>query len=254
MIALCLPKLLPLYNPSEAGRAREQIQHSFSLIQVKTYIPKVPKHSLVPHHLNMITDSPPSSLMPEPEHSTEDTSHEALFANEGPEGPSLTHRAFVPMPPICSDSTVHSEAVSHQSHTAGLVSSEHPSDDDAKSTESIFLTQVNELPSSTAHRENLEAVNDQRRPSTAPRETKRTRRKQTATSLHNKYDGYEELLTVKPDPAFLEPKGIQKNAQALHRMLKQPLICRSSKPRLDTFQKPYVPKEKRVSTSTTDCS
>lgn len=80
--------------------------------------------------------------MPEPEHSTEDTSHEALFANEGPEGPSLTHRAFVPMPPICSDSTVHSEAVSHQSHTAGLVSSEHPSDDDAKSTESIFLTQV----------------------------------------------------------------------------------------------------------------
>lgn len=30
-------------------------------------------------------------------------------------------------------------------------------------------------------------------------------------------------------------------------MLKQPLICRSSKPRLDTFQKPYIPKEKRVS-------
>lgn len=28
-----------------------------------------------------------------------------------------------------------------------------------------------------------------------------------ATSLHNKYDGYEELLTVKPDPAFVEPKG-----------------------------------------------
>lgn len=43
--------------------------------------------------------------------------------------------------------------------------------------------------------------------------------------------------------------GIQKNAQALHRMLKQPLVCRSSKPRLDTFQKPYIPKEKRVSTS-----
>lgn len=142
MIALCLPKLLPLHNPSEAGRAREQIQRSLSLFQVKTYIPKVPKHSLVPHHLNSITDSPPSSLMPEPEHSTEDASHEALFVNESPEGPSLTHRAFVPMPPICSDSTVHSEEVSHQSRTAGLMSSEHPSDDDAKSTESIFLTQV----------------------------------------------------------------------------------------------------------------
>ncbi|XP_031243371.1 X-ray radiation resistance-associated protein 1 isoform X2 [Mastomys coucha] len=214
--------------------------------KVKTYIPKVPKQSLVPHHLKTITDNPPSSLRPEPEHSTEDTSHEALFSNEGPEGPSITHRAFVPMPPICSDSTVHSETVSHQSHTAGLMGSEHLSDDDAKSTESIFLTQVNELPSSTAYREKLETEkNDQRRPSTAPRETKRTRRKQTATSLH-KYDGYEELLTVKPDPAFLEPKGIQKNAQALHRMLKQPLICRSSKPRLDSFQKPYVPKEKRA--------
>lgn len=76
----------------------------------------------------------------------------------------------------------------------------------------FFLVQVNELPSSTAHREKLEAKkNDQRRPSTAPRETKRTRRKQTATSLH-KYDGYEELLTVKPDPAFLEPKGMGLNA------------------------------------------
>ncbi|XP_003748978.1 X-ray radiation resistance-associated protein 1 isoform X1 [Rattus norvegicus] len=215
--------------------------------KVKTYIPKVSKHSLVPHHLSTITDNRPSSLLPEPELSTENTSHEALFTNEGPEGPPVTHRAFVPMPPICSDSTVHSDIVSHQSRTAGLMSPEHPSDDDAKSTESIFLTQVNELPSSTVHRDNLEAEEShQRRPSTAPRETKRTRRKQTATSLHNKYDGYEELLTVKPDPAFVEPKGIQKNAQALHRMLKQPLICRSSKPRLDTFQKPYIPKEKRV--------
>lgn len=72
----------------------------------------------------------------------------------------------------------------------------------------FFLAQVNELPSSTVHRDNLEAEEShQRRPSTAPRETKRTRRKQTATSLHNKYDGYEELLTVKPDPAFVEPKG-----------------------------------------------
>lgn len=40
--------------------------------------------------------------------------------------------------------------------------------------------------------------------------------------------------------------GIQKNAQALQYMLKHPLLCRSSKPRLDTLQKHYVPKEKRV--------
>lgn len=74
--------------------------------------------------------------------STENTSREALLATEGPEGPSVTHRTFVPMPPICSDSTVHSEPVSHASRTAGLLSPDHPSDEDAKSTESIFLTQV----------------------------------------------------------------------------------------------------------------
>ncbi|XP_012971735.3 X-ray radiation resistance-associated protein 1 [Mesocricetus auratus] len=221
--------------------------------KVKTHIPKVPKYSLVPHHLAMATDKPPSSLMRETEPgverlpSTENISHEALLATEGPEGPSLTHRTFVPMPPICSDSTVHSEPVSHPSRTGGLLSPEHPSDEDAKSTESIFLTQVNELPSSTIHREKLEAKkNEQKRPLTAPREAKRTRRKQQSASMPSKYDGYEELLTVKPDPAFVEPKGIQKNAQALHRMLKQPLVCRSSKPRLDTFQKPYIPKEKRA--------
>lgn len=96
----------------------------------------------------MTTDKPPSSFMQEPElgteelPSTENTSHEALLATEGPEGPSLTHRTFVPMPPICSDSTVHSEPVSHPSRTAGLLSPDHPSDEDAKSTESIFLTQV----------------------------------------------------------------------------------------------------------------
>ncbi|ERE80381.1 X-ray radiation resistance-associated protein 1 [Cricetulus griseus] len=218
--------------------------------KVKTHIPKVPKYSLVPHNLAMTTDKPPSSLMRETEPgaeerpSTEKPPHEVLLATEGPEGPALAHRTFVPMPPICSDSTVHSEPVSHPSGTADLLSPDHPSDEDAKSTESIFLTQVNELPSSTVHREKLEGKeNEQKRPLTAPREAKKTRRKH---SMSSKYDGYEELLTAKPDQAFVEPKGIQKNTQALHRMLKQPLICRSSKPRLDTFQKPYIPKEKRV--------
>lgn len=40
--------------------------------------------------------------------------------------------------------------------------------------------------------------------------------------------------------------GIQKNSQALQRMLKCPLLCHASKPRLDTLQKRYVPKKKRV--------
>lgn len=47
--------------------------------------------------------------------------------------------------------------------------------------------------------------------------------------------------------------GIQKNAQALQHMLKHPLVYRSSKPRLDTLQKHYVPKEKRVRLHLTAC-
>ena len=62
---------------------------------------------------------------------------------EGLEGPSVHRRPFVPLPPICSNSTVHSEeTASHQSDTAIHISPEHPSDEDAKSTESVFLTQV----------------------------------------------------------------------------------------------------------------
>lgn len=47
--------------------------------------------------------------------------------------------------------------------------------------------------------------------------------------------------------------GIQKNAQALQRMLKCPLLCRSSKAKLDAFQKPYIPKERRVNIQPTGC-
>lgn len=62
---------------------------------------------------------------------------------EGLGGPSVHRRPFVPLPPIHSNSTVHSEdATSHQSDTAAHVSPEHLSDEDTKSTESVFLTQV----------------------------------------------------------------------------------------------------------------
>lgn len=67
---------------------------------------------------------------------------------------------------------------------------------------------MNELPSSTVHREKLEAKeNAQKRPLTAPRDTKRTRRKQPSAPM-SKYDGYEELFTAKSDPAFVESKGM----------------------------------------------
>jgi hypothetical protein len=36
-------------------------------------------------------------------------------------------------------------------------------------------------------------------------------------------------------------------------MLKCPLLCRSSKAKLDAFQKPYIPKERRVNIQPTGC-
>uniref|UniRef100_A0A8C8YML6 X-ray radiation resistance-associated protein 1 n=1 Tax=Prolemur simus TaxID=1328070 RepID=A0A8C8YML6_PROSS len=223
--------------------------------KVKTQVPKVPKQSLLLHHPCMSTIKAPSRDMLEPEAeqaeelpTAQSTSLGPEIPTEGVEGLSLPHRTFVPLPPIGSDSTVHSEeTVSRPSDTAIRLSPEQPSDEDTKSTESIFLTQVSELPSSIIHRDDLQVKEkDQRRPLTAPREVKRTRRKLPSASLPSKYRGYEELLTAKPDPAFIEPKGIQKNAQALQHMLKHPLVCRSSKPKLDTLQKRYVPKEKQA--------
>ncbi|PNI56713.1 XRRA1 isoform 5 [Pan troglodytes] len=223
--------------------------------KVKSKIPKVPKQPLVLHHPRVTTTKSPSKDMLEPEAelaedlpTTKSTSVESEMPTESLEGHSPSRRTFVPLPPICSDSTVHSEeTLSHLSDTTVRLSPERPSDEDSKSTESIFLTQVSELPSSVIHKDDLELKEkDQKKPPTAPREVKGTRRKLPTAFLPSKYHGYEELLTAKPDPAFTEPKGIQKNAQALQQMLKHPLLCHSSKPKLDTLQKPYVHKEKRV--------
>ncbi|XP_057409017.1 X-ray radiation resistance-associated protein 1 isoform X2 [Balaenoptera acutorostrata] len=222
--------------------------------KVKTQVPKVPKQPLILHHPPMTTIKSSSKEMLETEAeltkelpATKTISVEREMPIEGPDGLPLSHRAFVPLPPICSNSTVHSEDTSRQSDAAGRLSPDHPSDEDTKSTESIFLTQVSGLSSSIFQRDDTEIKEkDQRPPPTAPREVKRTQKKLPSASFPRKYHGSEELLTAKPDPAFTEPKGIQKNAQALQHMLKHPLVYRSCKPRLDTLQKHYVPKEKRT--------
>uniref|UniRef100_A0A8C9BIG2 X-ray radiation resistance-associated protein 1 n=1 Tax=Phocoena sinus TaxID=42100 RepID=A0A8C9BIG2_PHOSS len=221
--------------------------------KVKTQVPKVPKQPLILHHPPMTTIKSSSKEMLEAEAeltkelpTTKTISVEREMPIEGPQGLLLSHRAFVPLPPICSDSTVHSEDTSRRSNTAGRLSPDHPSDEDTKSTESIFLTQVSGLSSSIFQRDDTEIKEkDQGPPPIAPREVKRTQKKLPSASFPRKYHGSEELLTTKPDPAFTEPKGIQKNAQALQHMLKHPLVYRSCKPRLDTLQKHYVPKEKR---------
>ncbi|XP_032282807.1 X-ray radiation resistance-associated protein 1 isoform X1 [Phoca vitulina] len=235
----------------------------FSTSEVKTQVPKVPKQPLILHHLPMTTVQSPSKEIPESEaQPTKELSAarssilESQIPIEGVEGLSLSHRTFVPLPPICSDSTVYSEeTMSHHSNRPGHVSPQHLSDEDTRSMESIFLTQVGELPSSILQRDDSSMrEEEQRPPHTAPREVKRAWRKLPTASLPSKYHGYEELLTAKPDPDFIEPQGIQKNARALQRMLKCPLRGRSSKPRLDALQKHYVPKEKRELSCTSGLS
>ncbi|XP_007520328.2 X-ray radiation resistance-associated protein 1 isoform X1 [Erinaceus europaeus] len=220
--------------------------------KVKTQVPKVPKQPIILHRLSATkTDSEEmleSEAVQTEELSIVNTPVKPEMMIEGVTGLSVRRRAFVPLPPIHSDSTVHSEEnLSRQSDTADHLTTEHLSDEDTKSTESIFLTQVSGLPSSVLQNDYLETKEkDQRRPLTAPREVKKTQKKSPSTPLPSKYHGYEELLTVKPDPAFIEPKGIQKNTQALQHMLKHPLLYRSSKPRLDRVPKRYVPKERQA--------
>ncbi|XP_023592333.1 X-ray radiation resistance-associated protein 1 isoform X2 [Trichechus manatus latirostris] len=231
--------------------------------KVKTQIPKVlKKQPLMLQYPSVTAVKPPPRDVSEPEAGpgeelpiAKSTSVESEIPIEGPEGLSVCRRTFVRLPPICSDSTVHSEeTMSRPSDVAGHLSPEHPSDEDTRSVESIFLTQVSGLPTSIQKDDSEVKEKDQRRPSTAPKEVKRTRKKLPSASIPKKYHGYEELLTAKPDPDFTEPKGIQKNAQALQHMLKHPLTYRSSKPKMDTFQKPFFPKQKRVNIHLTECA
>ncbi|XP_036113923.1 X-ray radiation resistance-associated protein 1 isoform X1 [Molossus molossus] len=218
--------------------------------KVKTQVPKVPKQPLMLHHLPATTVESPSQEMLEAQLAeVPPTALRPDMPIEGLRGLSLHRRPFVPLPPICSDSTVHSEeTTSHPSDTAGHLSVENPSDEDTKSTESIFLTQVSGMSYSALQKDDSEVEKDQilLPPSPESREAKKTRRKLPSASLSSKYHGYQELLTAKPDPTFIEPKGIQKNAQALQHLLKHPLLHCSSRPKQDTLQKYCVPKEKRA--------
>ncbi|XP_036113926.1 X-ray radiation resistance-associated protein 1 isoform X4 [Molossus molossus] len=222
----------------------------FSTSEVKTQVPKVPKQPLMLHHLPATTVESPSQEMLEAQLAeVPPTALRPDMPIEGLRGLSLHRRPFVPLPPICSDSTVHSEeTTSHPSDTAGHLSVENPSDEDTKSTESIFLTQVSGMSYSALQKDDSEVEKDQilLPPSPESREAKKTRRKLPSASLSSKYHGYQELLTAKPDPTFIEPKGIQKNAQALQHLLKHPLLHCSSRPKQDTLQKYCVPKEKRA--------
>uniref|UniRef100_A0A8D0BGZ4 X-ray radiation resistance-associated protein 1 n=1 Tax=Salvator merianae TaxID=96440 RepID=A0A8D0BGZ4_SALMN len=103
-------------------------------------------------------------------------------------------------------------------------------------SESFFMTQVDEAPSSP-----LKPILKEP-PFRHPGETE-TR----GTHLvPEKYKGYELLLGGTTDPDFIEPVGIQHNVQALDRALRCPRVYRDSKARLDSYQKPYRPSERKA--------
>ncbi|XP_067145633.1 X-ray radiation resistance-associated protein 1 [Apteryx mantelli] len=100
---------------------------------------------------------------------------------------------------------------------------------------SFFVTQVEDVP-----RPPLRPVAED------GLERKRSEQREEGSFLAvpERYRGYEELLGGDTDPDFVEPVGIQKNVQALNYLLKHPLVYRDSKARLDSVQKPYVPRKK----------
>uniref|UniRef100_G3VWU2 X-ray radiation resistance associated 1 n=1 Tax=Sarcophilus harrisii TaxID=9305 RepID=G3VWU2_SARHA len=156
--------------------------------------------------------------------------------------PTMSRRAFTPLPPIhSSTSTVFTKEDSLKTATSSeMTGSDICSDDDVKSVESFFMTQV--LPAQVLTE--AKPSEEDKRVKIEEREAKKPRK--VSATLSERYRGYEELLQTSPDPSFVEPMGIQQNVKALYNILKHPLIYRSSKAKLDAFQNPYCPKEKQI--------
>ncbi|XP_008943296.1 PREDICTED: X-ray radiation resistance-associated protein 1, partial [Merops nubicus] len=70
------------------------------------------------------------------------------------------------------------------------------------------------------------------------------RGEESSQAVPERYKGYEELLGGDTDPDFIKPIGIQQNVRALYYILEHPRVYRDATPRLDTLQKPYVPRKK----------
>ncbi|XP_062983823.1 X-ray radiation resistance-associated protein 1-like [Elgaria multicarinata webbii] len=103
-------------------------------------------------------------------------------------------------------------------------------------SESFFMTQGDEA--SGSHLKPLTEEPQLKQ----PREDK----KREYQNVPEKYKGYEELLGGDPGPDFIEPLGIQQNVKALEKALRYQRVYRESKAKLDTFQKPFVPAEKKA--------
>uniref|UniRef100_A0A7N4PYL3 X-ray radiation resistance associated 1 n=1 Tax=Sarcophilus harrisii TaxID=9305 RepID=A0A7N4PYL3_SARHA len=160
--------------------------------------------------------------------------------------PTMSRRAFTPLPPIhSSTSTVFTKEDSLKTATSSeMTGSDICSDDDVKSVESFFMTQVTKVQKTPRRHKEAKPSEEDKRVKIEEREAKKPRK--VSATLSERYRGYEELLQTSPDPSFVEPMGIQQNVKALYNILKHPLIYRSSKAKLDAFQNPYCPKEKQI--------
>ncbi|KAL8191332.1 UNVERIFIED_CONTAM: hypothetical protein K2H54_072246 [Gekko kuhli] len=114
----------------------------------------------------------------------------------------------------------------------------------AEEMESFFMTQVEEVSDSLEDLEQEETPHEEKEET--PHEEASTQPKRIPQPVPKRYRGYEELLHGPMDPDFIEPWGIHQNIKALEWALRHPLVYREPRARLDSFQKPYVPMEKKV--------
>ncbi|XP_048348923.1 X-ray radiation resistance-associated protein 1 [Sphaerodactylus townsendi] len=100
----------------------------------------------------------------------------------------------------------------------------------------FFMTQEEAAPDS------LEILQEEEMPSKEPSAELKKKR----PPVPKRYIGYEELLDGPTDMDFIDPRGMRQNVTALEWALQHPLVYREPRARLDSFQKPYVPLEKKV--------
>uniref|UniRef100_A0A8B9VHY8 X-ray radiation resistance associated 1 n=1 Tax=Anas zonorhyncha TaxID=75864 RepID=A0A8B9VHY8_9AVES len=178
--------------------------------KVSSHLPKVKKQPL---------EAPAETLKPLP-------------AERGAGPPNLPQM----LPPLDPTPTAPSReggssklgVLGHREHSS------RPPSSALEDVEAFFMTQVEDV------------SGPRPRPVAEDRLEKRSEQgeEETPWAVPERYKGYEELLGGDTDPDFIEPVGIQKNVQALYYILNHPLVYRDAKPRLDSLQKPYVPRKK----------
>ncbi|KAM4796355.1 X-ray radiation resistance-associated protein 1 [Rhinophrynus dorsalis] len=195
--------------------------------KVTTHIPKIPKQPLMlepPSHPFLGLPSDRSDL---------------------PENEMVYGLSPSPLPPIFPSS----EEQSNASLDTGLESDESSEtlpvgdlDSSADTVgESVFMTQVDDLPDPVHVSRSISMVELEKEKEQEENEQEDL----TQNEIPEKFRGYEELFSVRTDPDFIEPLGIQNNVKALEYALKHLLVYRDPKPRLSCPQKPYVPRKSK---------